>query len=304
MIMKEKFDPSKWFDLKKYDGLSGLDLLGWHRQISIRNLINHTLFSEIALENREILPPDEWAEENNLPMILKWIERIKRNPIIESSIEYEGFEVKKLSCLEYPFDTHSVKSTPAYSMHFLGTDELLSDVWNCCDILMEERIVTSEQYELMETPYDLLCKNRRNNQGYTSIVETEGYAHLIVDLSVTDEQIRKDFKHWLAEYKKTIKYESTKTIFTEIHLSSWVDDRLLPCFDLLLIAKIEDKWLTNDKLAEYLFNDDPQSASDSNIRKTTKTNAEELMQDETLFAIQTQLNSAGLYKKKTTEMQA
>jgi hypothetical protein len=237
-------------------------------------------------------------------MILKWIERIKNNPIIESSIEYEGFEFKKLSCLEYPFDTHSVKSTPAFSMRFLGTDELLSDVWNCCDILMEEMIVTPEQAKLMETPYDLLCKDRGNNKGYTCIVETEGYAHLTVDLSVTNAKIREDFKHWLTEYKKTIKYESTKTIFAKNDLSRWVDQRLLPCFDLVLIAKIEDKWLTIDKLAEYLFGDDPQSASDSNIRKTTKTNAEELMQDETLFAIQTQLNSAGLYKKKTTEMQA
>ena len=302
--MKEKFDPSKWFDLKNYDGLSGLDLLGWHRQISIRNLINHILFSEIAEETRDLLTPEEWAERINNSKILKLIERIKHNPIIESCDEYEGFEVKELSCLEYPFDTHSVKSTPASSMHFLGTDELLSDVWNCCDILMEEMIVTSEQAKLMETPYDLLCKDRGNNKGYTCIVETEGYAHLTVDLSVTNAKIREDFKHWLTEYKKTIKYESTKTIFAKNDLSRWVDQRLLPCFDLVLIAKIEDKWLTIDKLAEYLFEDNPDEGSDEKVRITRKTNAEELMQDETLFAIQTQLNSAGLYKKKTTEMQA
>ena len=50
--------------------------------------------------------------------------------------------------------------------------------------------------------------------------------------------------------------------------------------------------------------DDPLSGSDVKVRKTRKKKAEGLMQDETLFAIQTQLNSAGLYKKKTTEMQA
>ena len=47
MIMENEFD-SSWFDLRNYDKLKDLDLLGWHRQISIRNWIEFELFSDEA----------------------------------------------------------------------------------------------------------------------------------------------------------------------------------------------------------------------------------------------------------------
>jgi len=278
--------------LKKYDGLKDLDLLGWHRQISIRNWIDYVLFTDLD-EEREILykheSPQAWAEKHNHP-VLKWIERIKCNPIIESDDEHEGFELQK-SCLKYPFDTYSVTSTPAYFMHYLGADELLSDVWKCCDILNEEMEVTPKQFELMETPYDLLLKNRGNKLGYACIVETENYAHLTVDLTATDEQIKEDFSHWLTEYKKAIGYKPTKINFTKDHLSKWVEQRLLPCFDLMLISKIEGKYITQEKLTEIILKDDTEGGNEGKLRKTRMKNAEWLMQKETLFAIETQLNS-------------
>ena len=45
--MENEFD-SSWFDLRNYDKLKDLDLLGWHRQISIRNWIEFELFSDEA----------------------------------------------------------------------------------------------------------------------------------------------------------------------------------------------------------------------------------------------------------------
>ena len=195
--MENEFD-SSWFDLRNYDKLKDLDLLGWHRQISIRNWIEFELFSDEA-RDEELLEDimlsncpellDDWKkiddkslnksellaelllkEESEMKKLLdvlkapalRWIERIKNKPIIESEDgigldgEYERYKAQA-SNLKYPFNTYSVISTPARSIRFLANDNRLSDVWKCCDYLLEEGEIDRKQSELLDTPFDLLC---------------------------------------------------------------------------------------------------------------------------------------------------
>ena len=69
------------------------------------------------------------------------------------------------------------------------------------------------------------------------------------------------------------------------------EQRLLPCFDLMLVAKFEGEKITDEKMAELIFKDDEDAGNEGQLRKTRMKNAKWLMQDETLFVIQAQLNS-------------
>ena len=256
--MSKKFDTS-WFNLNNYEGLKDLDLYGWYQQLAIRDRIKSILlsyddilgiegedlndFEEMqiyeAVSYREILDSDgDWEELYAAPT-LRWIEQIKHNPIIDLD-DSKKYKLHK-SDLKYPFNTYSIISTPAYIIYLLAADDQLRNVWKICNILykdMEE--VTKKQTELIKTPYDLLSIDE-------GILENKGLAHVTVDLTATDEQIKKDFSHWLSEYRKATNFRSNKGIFTKKDLSDWCRERLLPYIDLKLIASIEGKKYTTPR---------------------------------------------------------
>jgi len=62
-----------------------------------------------------------------------------------------------------------------------------------------------------------------------------------------------DFRHWLTEYRKAIGCESKKKNFTDKNLSEWVQWRLLPYIDLMLVANFEKKTMTQANAAWLIF---------------------------------------------------
>ncbi len=307
--MSKKLDTS-WFNLKNYDGLKDLDLYGWHQQLAIRGKIKSVLLSydaikdiegkylsdvekmEIyeAVEERELLGTyGEWEEVYAAPA-LRWVERIKNNPIID--LDYENKYESHGSDLKYPFNTHSVTSTPAHIIYLLAADEQLDNVWQYCDILYEDGEVTEKQGELIETPYDLLSIEQES-------IENIGLAHVTVDLTASDEQIKLDFCHWLSKYREATKFGSKKKYFTNNDLAEWVCKRLLPYIDLMLIAKIEGKRIYNSTMANLIYSDKPLLDFTDKTRRTTQSKAIKLLQNKTLTAIEAQLHS--MPQKRSTK---
>jgi len=299
--MSKKFDTS-WFNLKNYEKLGDLDLYGWYQQLVIRNRIKSVLLSyddiidiegedlndyekseiEAAVYDREwLVPSGEWEDLYAGPAF-RCIERIKNNPIFvsEENSDYTLHE----SDLKYPFNTYSVTSTPADVMHSLGTMHELSHVWHYCSLFYQGLENAENQDEFIKTPYDLLCINE-------GILEYKGLANITVDLIASDDQIKKDFSHWLSKYRKAIKFSSKKRIFTNDELKVWNRERLLPYLDLKLIARFEGKRIYNAEIAKLIYKDKPTVDFTESVRRTIKRKAEKLIRQKTLAAIELQLYS-------------
>lgn len=97
--------------------------------------------------------------------------------------------------------------------------------------------------EIAYTPHDFHIKQH-------SHFDLEPSAHVVINLSASDEQIKNDFSHWLTHYRQAINYQHLKMLFTQADFEYWVEYGVIPYLDLVLIAKIEDKKITQNKMAQ------------------------------------------------------
>ena len=125
--MSKKFDTS-WFDLKNYDQLNELDLIGWLEQIEFRR----EALKVTEIRNRLLQDDDdkEFRDHINL-QIQSNIQRIKNNPLARD------WPVSKLwphfkdypQINEFQFDTVSVYGITAIRHWDIAHDEEIDDVW-------------------------------------------------------------------------------------------------------------------------------------------------------------------------------
>jgi hypothetical protein len=254
---------TSWFDLKNYDKLSELDLFGWQCQLAMRSYMQN-YESTAAL----------------------WRERIKSQPIIA----YNDHDDWEWDCYEehrsHPFNTVSVKSMSAVNAWYGGNDDRLSDIWRCCE-LDNKFDITEEEQELISKPLDIFYKERGID------IHDYGHFHSVeVSLLATDEQIMSDFHYWLTGYRKAISYESHKKNFTDKDLSEWIEYRVLPYIDLMLIAKLEGKSITQAKAARLIFPDEHDIDITERLRRTTKVKADWLFKDSIIYAIGLQVKAS------------
>lgn len=119
---------------------------------------------------------------------------------------------------------------------------------------------------------------------------------VMVNLLATDEQVMRDFQYWLTEYRKAKrhKYEARKKNFTNKDVSEWIEYRVLPYMDLMIVAKLEGKTITNFKAGTLLFPDNVDIDVDptERVRRTIKPKARLLLKYSALTAIRSQSYSA------------
>ncbi|MEI6706235.1 MAG: DUF6387 family protein [Methylococcales bacterium] len=255
--MSNELDTS-WFNLENYAELEKLDLKGWYRQLFMRWYFKKLIIPEYKCEFVATI----------LPVIKKlpiWLDGIKTTPIIKKGIfRWHLWEDE----LIYPFDTHSVTSTDTRT--FFEFHELY------------DFKTTSEHHEIINKPLNLTLKDK---DLYHSSMH-----YVTVDLSATDEQIMKDFKHWLTEYRKFTDIESNKNKFSDKHLSKWIAHRILPYIDLMLIAEFEGKNITKTNIANIIFSDEFEKDIEGKLKKVTIPTAHWLLRESTLASIEKQIH--------------
>ncbi len=286
--MKKKLDTS-WFELKKYDGLKALDLYGWERQISARQGIRAFL----GLSHQ---------------LAVRWFEDIKVCPIVEEDKGRERWGKWRKSDANHPYNTNSVFNIPAESLK-LFSDSLRLRPANYAPQDSLSYHSYREKAELSEATPDLQDKSIDSATFQWNIPPTPPPPELpddtptiggdrgsflnttavMIDLSASDQQIKKDFDHWLSEYRKAMKCAPGK--FTEeTHLAGWVKNRLLPYIDLRLAAELDGLRLGPAGAAKLIFPGFSGRTADR-ISRTTKLHADWLMEERSLLAIQAQLRS-------------
>lgn len=233
--MSKKPDTS-WFDLSKYDGLSELDLIGWHRQIEIRAYLLRCFNFEDQHETRE-----EYIRECDFISYL--LNRIKTNPIFNNPTKIsDDFDI-----LEHR-GWLSVFTTSANEHYLMASDKRFNDVWDACKLKNSFKNITDEQEKLINTPMSTLYKSINSTMN--------GIEHITVNLSASDEQLKKDFDKWLIERRKAEDLQPTiKKIFSDKNMKGWIKHRSLPYIDLTIIDHFFNLRLFKNQKASLIYSD-------------------------------------------------
>ncbi|MEI6069736.1 MAG: DUF6387 family protein [Methylococcaceae bacterium] len=100
---------------------------------------------------------------------------------------------------------------------------------------------------------------------------------IFINLSASDEQLKNEFSKWLSDNRAIESGKHQKKLFSQVNFDHWVKNRVIPYLDLKLIAKIEGKKITQDKIAKLIFSDEHDISIIDRLRDTTKPTADILM---------------------------
>jgi hypothetical protein len=219
--------------------------------------------------------------------LLSWITALKAG-VIPNHPGYSCLHDLRVNALSngHPFSTASVDSLTSYELWEMANDSDLDHVWEACQNSWPVSIEFDRDDSLKNilTPYDFYIEQYKpiKNDPFPS-------AHVVINLSATDEQIKNDFSHWLTHYRKAINYQPQKKLFTQTDFDYWVQYGVIPYLDLTLIAKIEGKKITQNKLAKLIFPNEYDVDTTGRLRDTTKPEAERLIKNNIHRTLLTQL---------------
>ncbi len=236
-----------WFDLRKYDGLSELDLISWHRQIHTRAVLMG------------------YADDKLIIKSLKaWTDAIKTSPIIDYRCldEYKFLED---TLITRPRSQVSVYDTTMFE-HLLAN----SDKPSYGDI--SDGSVLKDKFgkiKVRKKPLDNLIANSCDVMNETARKKK----HITVNLSAPDEQVISDFKAWLSEQRSVTELKPAKKNITNNNMRDWIKDRLLPYIDLVIINAVDGLGLTQVAIANLVHSDNVNVDAVDRTRRTTKPKA-------------------------------
>lgn len=272
--MAKELDTS-WFDLKNYEAFKTMSIDGWIYQFIVRDHYHR-------LERNRLIGDEEHDRE------LSWVVSTLKPGVIEDSVNYhhDMHNRRAEGVLEGPpFSTASVNSLTSFDLWWMAKNDDLSHVWEACEHTWNFNFkdeLNRDLSEIADTPHDFHIKQHSN-------FDIEPYAHVVIDLSATNEQIQNDLSHWLKHYRQAINDQNQKKLFTQVDFDYWVEYGVIQYLDLMLIAKIEGKKITQNKLARMIFPNEYDVDIVERVRKVTKPTAEWLIKSEIYRALSTQL---------------
>lgn len=242
--MSSKFDTS-WFDLENYKGLKKATIEEWAKLLRDRefNFIFADYYTDLFSSNKK-------EDEDLLAEISAAATCIMKGDVfpllddVPKKARRSVYDLTMLDALELAQDRNMIRVQPD----------------KCKQEFSEVASWSFDPYA-----YDLVAK-------------------VNVDLSATDEQLRRDFNFWLAEWRHDSDLSHMKIkkkLFTQADFDCWVEYGVIPYLDLLFIAKVESKKITQNQMARLIFPDEYGVDIVERIRKVTKPTAEGLINNET-----------------------
>lgn len=252
--MAEEFDTS-WFNLKNYEALKTMPIEGWIFQLEKR-----CQYYELEGRAWEDMIPDEAAiyfapivtelKAGVIPDDPNFLRRINAQCEAASNRDYSS--------------TGSVSSVSSIDLWYMSKESRLGHVWDACqhasDFVIHDDL-DNDQFEIACTPHELNIKKY-------SRFDRKNSAYVAINLSATDPQIKKDFDHWLKNYRKaTGHYNETpkkkspemlskKVLYTQEDFDYWIRFCVVPYLDLTLIAKLEGKIIKQAAMGKLIFPDE------------------------------------------------
>ena len=268
-MAKDKELDTSWFDLKNYEALKTMSIEDWTLMLYSRYYYydaeqDRKYFSELSLS--------EMVDE--LKSVVKPLVRF--NDVVDTWVNDWTEDILE----NYSFSTSSVNSLTNLKLWFMTLGNRFYELQNNSLKPQGDDTGASNDnlLEIGRIPYDLDFKKQHNY--------FPSEAHLAIKLSATDEQLKKDFDHWLTNYRKTTDYRVPKKkkiheqLFTQKVFDYWIEFGIFPYLDLMLIAKIEGKTIGHGKMADLIFPNPIGFTAIGRLRDTTIPEAKRLIKSE------------------------
>jgi uncharacterized protein DUF6387 len=277
----EELDTS-WFDLKNYDALKAMSIEGWASALQARANI-FEIYDYAILKGQDIASTQLQLMADELKDGY-----FEFDGMIDSYVN-EDHTAERLTW--HSFSTLSVGSLKNHEAWNMTENKYSSSEWIAFQKMRDEWQKPWEGDDKKEdikdaahAPYDFRFKQFLNRDYISS------HAHVVINLDFPDEQIINDLKQWLTHYRKAAGYNvpkrlAHKRVFTQSSFDNWIKDGVIPYLDLVIVAKIEGKEITQNKLGKVIFPDEFDVDTEYRIRTITKPEAERLMEDSTRWSL-------------------
>lgn len=182
---------------------------------------NHQQWCDLILSRVEL---KRITKVHTTSFLLDVIDKLQRSPLSDF-----GYEI----------------STSGFKMPKNESAVRMLDVSHLNRISDELRTLNAAPSELIDP---MLEERRRDGTS-----RLPPLAHVAILLAAPEEKILGDFKVWLKDWRAQAGF--VKQMGYESGPESWLTERVVPYFDLQLIASIQGKKLTKKLLAETIFPD-------------------------------------------------
>ena len=260
--MAEELDTS-WFDLKNYEKFIDLDLAGWNEQLT--NRWYYYLVVDICEIELPFSINDFTVEElidKSKPKHSVYSEDFDEDSNHGFPVESQLITIITNLKQGNADDSCAILSVPtAPSVYDVSALDVANMALNCGILNMS----VSDFHE------SISAMNRQ------PVTDSDRVFRLNINLHATDEQIKYEFSQWLANHRKIDSYQAQKKLVTQIDFDYWNQYGVIPYLDLMLLAKIEGKKITQHKLAKLIFPNEYDIDITGRIRETTKPEADRLI---------------------------
>lgn len=291
--MAEKFDIS-WLKLENYEALKTMSVEGWQQLLgeryefsrhvkSCREGWYQSFYEQGAYFKCDFLDSSVPPEE-----LLKKIAGLLKQGVITN----------------FGLGSFPLQSTPPNPSKSSINDLVVHDVVEMSNVV-EMSYGYRLHYEVDANGKKKLQKNQENWQEMLTKPFDDGHdgnAKIKIDLYATDARLRKDFDQWLKNIRKTTGYYnnipkkksknklSKKELYTQEDFDHWIKYGVIPYIDLMLVADIEYKEITQEELAPKIFPEEITPVDPLvRICQVTKPLAEELIQNKMYKTLLAQL---------------
>lgn len=146
--------------------------------------------------------------------------------------------------------------------------------------------------DLIRKPFVVVMHEKTAGDSNVEQLEDEEYRlpwlrTLHVNLSVPDDQIKRDFDKWLVAARDFHAPATEKKVVTPKVYRSWAKDRLFPLASLMLWRQFSGRNLSWAAIHRAVYWD--QDVSEATVKRTLKEKVEEMARIETLRALWVQL---------------
>jgi len=254
-----------WFDLNNYEPFKTMSTEDWIFQLNFRSGCY-----DLYVNRKEELNKLKASEllESTKPL---------KEAVVPHNDEYGYFlmldyEQKARDSIESQYEnTTSINCTTSLDLFEIHENSKLDKVWNACDKVSGQFFdeVDKGILSVALTSHDLNNYERFNR---------DNIAHVNVDLSATNKQLKDDFNQWLLERRKKLKV-AKKNEFKQSDFDKWIRYAVIQYLDIFLVSKLEKIEITHSKMAKMIFPYDIDTDVDlvERVRKVTKPMAESIL---------------------------
>ncbi|AFI46741.1 hypothetical protein C2831_06295 [Pasteurella multocida] len=246
-----------WFDLSLYENLINFNRTDWTIAMFSRHIVYKDFNKRLPTE-KEIVE----FEKYYITGLVQQIDTVRKK---EADLEFEC--VTKLDLFDVLVQ---------YEHLFLSNDIELQSTF---DEVRKEILERKEEFiDGGYTPLEFLDILSRDGINREFLDDGRSLA-LNIELSFSDQAIIESVQSHLKKAREKSKNKDCQNgkRISDTEIESLIRYRVIPYIDLMLWGMITGQKLTDQKIADILFSDDPDGKGLDTIRKTTKRKALNLL---------------------------